>query len=175
MVLQDVTNDAMSAVGTGVTVRIVKTIFLSAGYDVTPTIKALDDIGSSQQQFQKWRNEAGADLVVMITGKPPAGLPGGIAYVNSHESVVSIDYLSLYVFTHEIGHSFGCNHNREYSPQISHPYGHALQVPKKGFRTVMAYKCDDNDTYVRLYRIIARKDTHTKVLQWEIMHMIMHD
>jgi len=95
------------------------------------------------------RNDARADLVAMITGDDPMGAAGGMAYMNSHESVTSHTQLPYFAFTHEIGHNFGAGHNRE-STRFPHPYGHGLRVAGV-LRTVMAYRCKPNNCPVIPY------------------------
>ena len=141
------TNEAMQGVGIPVENRIVQIIFLEdASYDPEPDTNALDVLLFDQNVAQ-WRQDIGADLVAMITG-PGTGQNQficGIAYLNTPASATSSVCLQGYTFTHEIGHNFGANHDRDSLSQESqlHPYGHGYQYISSttAYRTVMAYQC----------------------------------
>jgi hypothetical protein len=98
----EVTNQAMRGVGVPVEVRMVRVLYFANG-DANPDGEALNFL-RNDPVVQKQMRDVGADLVTMFTGSVPAGFPAaGIAYLNAAESVNSVDYLSDYVFTHEIG------------------------------------------------------------------------
>ena len=146
-VLQAQTTAAMQSVGAPVKMRIVQVVHLAAnGFDAIPDTTALKVIQT--EYFQKLRTDAGADLVSMLTGD--GGPYAGLAYLNSPESVVSVHAFGIFAFTHELGHNFGCYHDKETCGGTKHPYAHALRVPFK-LRTVMAYYCPNDSCRVIPY------------------------
>jgi hypothetical protein len=134
------TNNAMLASGaTNVAIRIVEYIFLDADdYDAKPNVEALNVI-SDNPTIAQWREDAGADLVSIIGAATESGC--GIAYLNSFESVVGHECLDYYSFTHELGHNFGCLHNREVQSS-NHDYAYGWHY-ENTYRSVMAYNCDN--------------------------------
>ncbi len=97
------TISAVQDVGVSLSFRIVRVVHLAALFDANPDAAALE-ILRFDSNIQTWRDEVGADLVAMLTGSLPSGFrAAGIAYLNRPESVTSIDYLSSYTFTHELG------------------------------------------------------------------------
>ena len=103
----------MQEVSVGAEIPIVNIIHLTSGFSGHPNGGTLDAI-RNDATIQKLRNDAGADLVAMITGDDPTGRAGGIAYLRSHESVTSHTQLPFFAFTHEIGHNFGAGRIREF-------------------------------------------------------------
>ena len=96
-------NSAVQGVGLSLSFRIVEVIHLLPTFEANPDVAALDVL-RLDPNVQSWINAAGADLVAMLTGSIPSGFPAaGIAYLNRPESVTSVDYLSTYTFTHELG------------------------------------------------------------------------
>ena len=68
----------------------------------------------------------------------------GIAYVNSSAgsafSTTNYSYISGHTFAHELGHNWGCYHNRSNSgTQVA--YAHGYQDPNKQFRSILSYPC----------------------------------
>jgi hypothetical protein len=97
------TNVALSTVNVAATIRIVAVKVLSATFDANPDVTALEVL-RRDPQIKTWMTESGADLVALLTGSIPIGFPAaGSAYIDRPESVVSVDYLAAYTFTHEIG------------------------------------------------------------------------
>jgi hypothetical protein len=138
-VLEVETNNAFADVDLPVRIRVVDTIILQPGYDGVPNSQVLNVINSNTN-VRQWRRDAGADLVAMITG--PNNPICGIAILNSFESATSYTCLDDFVFSHEIGHNFGCLHDRDNTPRFqSHPYAHGYRHNVDEFRTIMAYEC----------------------------------
>jgi len=94
--LQSETNSAMQGVGVNVEIRIVDIKYLKSDYDGDVSSETLNLIGDDVN-IQAWRDEAGADLVAMITGGS-----GGIARVNSFQSVTGFKNFNSFTFTHEV-------------------------------------------------------------------------
>lgn len=99
---QQQSNSAVQSVGVPLTFRFVRVIVLVPEFDANPDVAALDSMRDSPV-VQGWMDEAGADLVALLTGSIPANSPAGIAYINRPESVTSVDFLSTFTFTHELG------------------------------------------------------------------------
>ncbi|MFK7991309.1 MAG: M12 family metallo-peptidase [Sandaracinaceae bacterium] len=100
------------------------------------------------------RDEMGADQVVLLvesvtrfagTGfQMTAGNAGGFAPLAY--SVVSRDYAAgYYTFAHELGHNLGAQHDPEHANEGYRDDARGHQVPEAGYRTLMAYSCDDAD------------------------------
>jgi len=47
--------------------------------------------------------------------------------------------LGYYSFGHELGHNFGCSHDKKQSPNSAYSYGLGKHIPGTGSRTIMAY------------------------------------
>lgn len=94
------------------------------------------------------RNEWGADMVALLTSSRMSGC-GGIAFVGHASpyysyahvmfSVTIAAYATGGVFAHEVGHNFGCQHDRANAPTSS-PYEYGWQDPLGRFRTTLAYR-----------------------------------
>lgn len=88
---------------------------------------------------QRLQSEYGADLVSMIVAR---GQHAGLANCSGCYSVFCGTPM---VFTHEIGHNFGCSHDRS-RPAVcarnSFSYAHTFQLPNGSctFGTIMSYK-----------------------------------
>jgi hypothetical protein len=102
--LQTQSTNAMQGVGVSAEIRIVGVVHLDSSYDYFPGPTAANVI-RTDPNIQKWRDDFGADLVAMITGR--GGSYGGWAYYNSFASTASYTQLSYYTFTHERKSHFG--------------------------------------------------------------------
>jgi len=143
-VAEEQTNTAMQAVGISASITFVQYIYLGPNdFDGYPSIDTLEFIRISLV-IGAWRNEAGADLVCMITGDGPEVDQNqqevvGNAYLNRPESTSTWTAMNQYAMSHEIFHCLGTRHSRN-DCDTKHPYGHGLQVPGV-LRTIMAYQC----------------------------------
>jgi hypothetical protein len=95
--LQNEMNTAMRYVGINASIRIVKVIHLGSSYDGRPAESTLKQIRNTAE-IKQWRTDSNADLVAMLTGSDPGGRIGGIAYLNSFESAISVSALAGYAF-----------------------------------------------------------------------------
>ncbi|HRY51520.1 MAG TPA: M12 family metallo-peptidase [Candidatus Paceibacterota bacterium] len=104
----------------------------------------LDDIHS-------WRDQYAADLVALIVEQESSRLYAGIANqlsrlspaaASSGFAVIRRVYLTgNYTLAHELGHNFGCDHNRENTigqTMFTYAYGYRFTVGDLIYRTVMA-------------------------------------
>jgi len=126
-VVEEQTNEAMQGVGVRTSITFVRLIYIDAGFDGRPSVESLEVLRTSPN-IATWRSQSGADLVAMVTGNDPDGRIGGMAYLNSPQSVSSFSSIQFYTMTHEIMHCIGANHNPENSG-TQHPYAHGFQVP----------------------------------------------
>jgi hypothetical protein len=99
---------------------------------------------------QSIRTQYGADLVCLVVEgmNTYAGLgyvmsPVASSFASYGYSVVKRQYLTgVYTFPHELGHNFGCNHDRQNasgSGAFSYSYGYRFDAAGTTYRTVMAY------------------------------------
>ena len=68
----------------------------------------------------------------------------GVGYVNAGDSYMfsttNWSYIPGHTFAHELGHNWGCYHNRA-SSNTQAAYAHGWQDPGKTFRTILSYPC----------------------------------
>mmetsp|Transcript_13716 Transcript_13716/g.21621 ORF Transcript_13716/g.21621 Transcript_13716/m.21621 type:complete len:1135 (+) Transcript_13716:83-3487(+) len=91
------------------------------------------------------RDSFGADIVSLIYDRAGANVCGRASLTDppnadSMFSVTSYDCIERHTFVHEIGHNFGCFHNRE-STTDDDPYAHGYQNAVDGYRSIMAVNC----------------------------------
>ena len=127
-------------------------------YDVN-----LEDSNSTSPYYtlMNQRSQTNSDLAALFTEKYTDSC--GIAYLLSkrHSSSgfrgrgvsVSAANCLTYVFSHEIGHNLGCQHNREdaKNPNYTLPYAFGFRSTAKGFRTTMSYACTGWDCPKRIF------------------------
>jgi hypothetical protein len=129
---------------TGVVLELITTMMVdytepssqsTALYNLTDAVGVL-------QEVHNIRNEVGGDFVALILNSG-----SGIAWVNSSAtsaySTTNKDYISGHTFAHELGHNWGCYHNRENSnTQVSYAHGYwDVNGESYDFRTILAYGC----------------------------------
>merc|ERR1712157_251690 len=92
-----------------------------------------------------WREQYGADVVAMLIDDPQYC---GLGYLGPRKdlmfSVTAWNCATgLYTFGHEIGHNFGCNHDKGTTNTCSNQavYAYGYRDPQARFRSVMAYGC----------------------------------
>ncbi len=98
-------------------------------------------------EVHRWRDEAAADLVVLIVS-PMSDFCGSAwimveadpSFADQAFAVVSWDCARDNLsFAHETGHLFGANHEPQEAGQAIYRYAHAYVDCVNGFRTIMAY------------------------------------
>lgn len=99
--MQEQTNTALSGAGVPAEVRIVDTVFLRE-YDGRPGTSTLNVLLRDGNVAQ-WREDAGADLVAIVTDRDPTGRTCGIAYLGLYVSATSFTCFDSFTLTHELG------------------------------------------------------------------------
>jgi hypothetical protein len=141
-VLKSQTDSAMQEVGVDAEIRIIEMIIIN---DAEPEPLPVNDMALetlvSNKKVNEWRDNIGADLVAVITD----GLSGedqgcGIADIDGWISITDWGCLDGFTFSHELGHNYGCRHNRENSGESLHPYAHGFRISGV-YRTIMSYEC----------------------------------
>jgi peptidyl-Asp metalloendopeptidase len=99
------------------------------------------------------RNDSNADLAVLIVnGDQYCGLGYLKSTASSAFSVVSRSCATgYYSFAHEMGHNFGADHDPDNADNSPYAYGHGFRRPGAGWRTIMAYDCDDGCTRINYW------------------------
>jgi Metallo-peptidase family M12/Bacterial Ig domain len=141
-------NAALQSSGTGVRVRLVH--IAEVDYEESGDLQVdLDRLRTPGDGFMDevhaWRDTYQADLVCLIE-RLSADYEGIAAYPNgpaSGFSIVQEPFLTSFgMLAHELGHNFGCDHDRENAcgtARFNFSYGHRLQVDDQQYRTLMCY------------------------------------
>jgi hypothetical protein len=110
----------------------------------TPSDGYMDSIHALRDQY-------GADVVALLTGKTDTGGYAGMGYLMSPVgswfdawafSVIRQDQILFYSFIHEVGHNLGCHHdpqNATGSGAYNYSHGHRFSDGGLQYRTIMAY------------------------------------
>merc|ERR1712157_427500 len=142
------TNVAYANSGIGARLRLVHAAILP-GY-VEPgfgdSLSQLRSQTDGQLDYvHTWRDQYGADVVAMLIDDPQYC---GLGYLGPRKdlmfSVTAWNCATgLYTFGHEIGHNFGCNHDKGTTNTCSNQavYNYGYRDPQARFRSVMAYGC----------------------------------
>jgi Metallo-peptidase family M12B Reprolysin-like len=138
------TNNALRPIY--VQINVVRTIYYDENSDYDPIPNEDSYVLVEQDSVvRELRDAAGADLVALITGNSG---PCGIAKLNNWLSITSHHCLMQYTMTHEIGHCFGCHHNRQVfidnGETQRHPYSYGYVDPTHSYRTFLSYACKLN-------------------------------
>ncbi|HXG90170.1 MAG TPA: M12 family metallo-peptidase [Vicinamibacterales bacterium] len=142
-------NTAFTNSGLGTRMRLAGTseFALTEAAGMTSDLSAL----SSSVTAQSLRNAARADLVQLLVNSPDTSACG-FAYIlrslGSPDfpaySVADVECVAQYTPTHELGHNMGSDHAPEDGASgglFSYSYG--FKDAARGFRTVMAYACEN--------------------------------
>jgi len=122
------TNDVFKKSLTGVRIKSTFSIGSKEGYDeeASNNDHILDDLTYNRvDDVHKLRNEKGADLVVGIAFGAKSGVIGrawvpkifpsrSLGFSSIASCGMNCNSIMADLLTHEIGHNFGCNHDREY-------------------------------------------------------------
>merc|ERR1719221_2167400 len=142
------TNVAYANSGIGARLRLVHAAILP-GYVEPGFGDSLSQIRSQTDgqldYVHTWREQYGADVVAMLIDDPQYC---GLGYLGPRKdlmfSVTAWNCATgLYTFGHEIGHNFGCNHDKGTTNTCSNQavYAYGYRDPQARFRSVMAYGC----------------------------------
>ena len=159
---EDETNDSYSNSGVLQRIRVLPSaqIVQYVEKDISADLNALiNKCDEKMDEVHKWRDDAGADLVVLITHNPSDGT-AGYAYTLQSEhignqlferkafAVVQQEHFSApgYVFAHELGHLMGAQHDEQSSPgrrgAFTYSHGHVNLTPTppctKKWKTIMS-------------------------------------
>ena len=94
------TNTAFEYGDVNARLRLVETVYLASDFDGRAGIDTLRTMSRSRD-VEGYRDDAGADLVMMVTGRHPDNC--GIALLNTPLSAIGYDCFGAYTFSHEIG------------------------------------------------------------------------
>lgn len=117
-----------------------------------PSDGYLDNIHALRKQYS-------ADAVSLwVNAFEPCGM-GYLMESPTHEfrdqafNVVKLECATgYYSFAHELGHNFGCSHDKGHATGAGiYPYSYGYQNPKRLFRTIMAYDCDRGCTRINYW------------------------
>jgi hypothetical protein len=117
------------------------------------TIPDDDSINAIRQDpvISDLRESSGADFVPIISGNSG---PCGIGGLYDWPLITSHHCLMQYTMTHEIGHNFGCHHNRQafidQNNEQNHPYSYGYVDPTHSYRTFESYRCKMNTACPRV-------------------------
>ncbi len=152
----DDANDALNSSLTKVTLvnvhtELLDTALTSESYTIGTALSQLSDASLSMQVK---RSLYEANLVTLFRVYSASGQPCGLAYVpasidsrvdiNSLYSVIEVGsvggaYCVDLTFAHEVGHNFGCAHNRAEGGAGLYTYSHGYDIAGT-FATVMSYE-----------------------------------
>ncbi len=107
----------------------------------------------SMDSVHALRDSLGADIVVLVEIAHPTGKQGGVAYpreappipANEADAFCVVnrpDMLSKHALSHEVGHIFGCTHNRaaaDYRGAFDYSYGHLFIIDGVSYGDIMSY------------------------------------
>lgn len=134
-------------------VAVVETNYVEASSFDTDLTRLQGTTDGYMDELHTLRTNYGADLVALIRRNSAAGV-AGLAYVNpyttgssafaTHAFSVTADVWASgnIAFPHELGHNFGCWHDRQNSSTLTHPSAYGWRFygnDGQQYITVMAY------------------------------------
>jgi len=131
--------------------------------DQTDNETALEDLTDNKGVFadvESLRDTYGADQVTLL--RSYVGNHCGLAWIMTESSpdyayAVVMDgtygdkYCPDLAYTHELGHNFGCAHDRDNAGHdgiYDYSYGYQFKAGDNWYRTIMAYDCDQGCTEI---------------------------
>ena len=142
------TNESYLNSGAGCVVRLVQTHevnYTESGSNQTDLIRLRSLFDGFMDEVHGLRNQFGADAVsLLINSGDPCGSGFQMTAVSSvfQSNAFSVTQRTCatvnLTFGHELGHNFGCAHNREDAGLSSQPYAFGFRSPGNQFRSVMA-------------------------------------
>lgn len=150
------TNHGYASSGVAIDLRLVGTAELAYDESELDFVETLEQLRRADDgvldEVHALRDELGADHVVLLVDEVTSA--AGIGYVMTSGdgpwfaewafSVVAREYATgAYTFAHELGHNMGSEHDHDHAGEGYFPYSHGLRQPEAGFRSIMAYGCDD--------------------------------
>jgi hypothetical protein len=138
--------------GVQTSLNIVHSGVIDIDYEENESMCAMvDEMRSSNErtfrEVRELRDQYRADLVGLIVNNYSYCGCGSMfeeSFANDSQAFFVVNTqcaTSQFSFAHEVGHTFGCNHNSEDGID---PYANGYQDPESEFRTVMSYNCKDN-------------------------------
>ena len=144
------TNTAYDLSGVNTQLHLVHATHVGAYTEVSGNAfsQALNHITSTSDgvidHVHTLRTQYGADLVAMIIDDPQYC---GMAWLGPRKDLMfSVTAWNCatgyYSFAHELGHNFGCNHDKGTSNACSNSaYNYGWRDPNANFRSILAYNC----------------------------------
>ena len=171
-----ITNTAHLSTHTGVTINLTETISLNVAAERSQkrNIKKMKDAYRDEDSsydannpyhiLMRRRRETNSDLAALILHRTRGScgvatfFPGPerhIVWQRSYGVSVISNLCESTTFAHELGHNFGCKHNRGDAgdnPDLKGlPYAYGYQDSRDIFRTLMSYDCDDSCPRLHYY------------------------
>jgi len=154
--LVDLANDSYDNSNIHTRLRLVHLMEVDYS-DTTGNDTALDDLTDNKGVFaniEDLRDTYGADQVTLL--RRYVGHHCGLAWIMrksspDHAYAVVMDGSSGgkscpdLAYTHELGHNFGCAHDREnthHEGMYDYSYGYQFKAGENWYRTIMAYDCE---------------------------------
>ena len=132
---------------------VVETPWEETGFDWSPTLSQLADPDDGvMDDLPEARDDVGADAVMLLVQgdggacglaylmptATPAFAPAAYGLVDHRCAASNLS------FTHELGHTLGSQHDRDSARSTpANPFAYGYRDADAGFRSVMAYACDD--------------------------------
>ncbi|QDU68692.1 reprolysin-like metallopeptidase [Engelhardtia mirabilis] len=143
------TNVAYDNCGADLVLRLAysgEVVYTESGSMSTDLSRLRSKTDGYMDEVHSWRDVYGGDAVALIVS---GGGACGVAYLMTNvspgfqSSAFSVTArgcaTGYYSYGHELGHNFGCAHDRDNAGSSSHSFGYGYRTPNNLYRTVMAY------------------------------------